>query len=63
MFGNRWLPNIAIIMNQCFELLINILIKLKIKSHSRKLILVAFRSGEFQGTFHYQFWNAKVPPE
>jgi hypothetical protein len=46
-----------------FELLISILIKLKIKPHSRKLIPVAFRSSEFRGTFQYQFRNARIPPE
>jgi hypothetical protein len=46
-----------------FELLISILIKLKIKPHSGKLIPVAFRSGEFRGTFRYQFRNARIPPE
>ena len=30
---------------------------------SGKCILVAFRSGEFQGTFRYQFRNARIPPE
>ena len=63
MFGNGWLPNIATIINQCFKLLIIVLIKLKIKPHSGKLIPVAFRSGEFQGTFRYQFRNARIPAE
>jgi hypothetical protein len=46
-----------------FKLLINILIKLKIKPHSGNLIPVAFRSSTFRGTFWYQFQNAKIPPE
>ena len=39
------------------------LIKLKIKYHSRNFIPVAFCSSEFQGTFWYQFQNARIPPE
>ena len=39
------------------------LIQLNIKLHSGKIILVAFRSGAFQGTFWYQFQNAWIPPE
>ena len=39
------------------------LIKLKIKYHSGNFIPVAFRSGEFRGTFRYQFRNARIPPE
>ena len=39
------------------------LIQLNIKLHSSKIILVAFCSGAFQGTFQYQFWNAWILPE
>ena len=39
------------------------LIKLKIKYNSGKFIPVAFRSGEFRGTFRYQFRNARIPLE
>jgi hypothetical protein len=39
------------------------LIKLKIEYHSGNFIPVAFRSGEFRGTFRYQFRNARIPPE
>ena len=48
---------------QTLQLLINMLIQLNIKLHSGKIILVAFRSGAFQGTFQYQFQNAWIPPE
>ena len=46
-----------------FKLLVNVLIKLKIKCHSGKFIPVAFCSGEFRGTFRYQFQNTRIPPE
>ena len=39
------------------------LIKLKIKYHSGNFIPVAFHSGEFWGTFRYQFRNARIPLE
>jgi hypothetical protein len=39
------------------------LIKLKIEYHSGNFIPIAFRSGEFRGTFRYQFRNARIPPE
>ena len=39
------------------------LIQLQIKYNSGKCIPVAFHSGEFRGTFWYQFRNARIPPE
>ena len=63
MFGNHPLPNIVIINNQRLKLLINLLIELTIKYHSGKIIPVAFRSGEFRGTFWYELRNARILPE
>ena len=57
------MPNIVIINNQHLKLLINLLIELTIKYHSGKIIPVAFRSGEFRGTFRYELRNARIPPE
>ena len=57
------MPNIVIINNQRLKLLINLLIELTIKYHSGKIIPVAFRSGEFRGTFRYELRNARIPPE
>jgi len=32
-------------------------------NYSGKCIPVAFRSGQFRGTFRSQFWNGLIPPE
>jgi len=59
MFGNR--PQLLLINVKL--LIINTLIKLKLKPHSGNCIPVAFLSGAFQGTFQYQFRNERIPPE